>query len=106
MWTSDGVAQVRATLEIFAQEACAGDSLASSSGELLPGASNAWVDLPRATLPVPPVAGSALVRCELIPVTGEVAEARFDSLFLRRAVLIFADGFESGTPSSWSALVP
>jgi hypothetical protein len=85
---------------------CAGPPLATSQGTtLLTDTDGGWVRIER-PLTAPNEAVAALCSVSLAAPGAAPFDARIDRLTLSGPAPIFADGFESGDTSAWSASAP
>ncbi len=97
---------VGALLEAFASPDCTGEPLAGASSVPLAGdGGDLWQVLPAGALQVPDAAGSVLISFVVQAGTAAGFDVGFDDLLLFEQQ-IFADSFESGDTSEWSATVP
>ncbi|NJL29614.1 MAG: DUF11 domain-containing protein [Thermoanaerobaculia bacterium] len=93
---------------MFSVPACAGTPFASATAvnTLVADTNDTWTEWQADDVTLLP--GTVSVRCDLV-ITNALAasfEVYLDQLRLEGAGLIFADGFESGDTSAWTAQVP
>ena len=102
--TGSGYATV--SISWYNQPGCGGSWLSETSTSGI-SSSNGWTDLPAAVGQAPATAQSALVylTCYKLTSDGEL-QASFDHVVFSPNAPIFADGFESGNTSAWSAALP
>ena len=98
---------VFAMVELFAEDECSGPVLGASATDPLANAGG-WSALDTATIAVSDSdsVSSARVSLAIEPSGQTDIELRCDNLFFRVASLVFADDFESGDLTRWSAAVP
>jgi hypothetical protein len=94
------------TIAWYDQPGCGGAWLSGTSTSGIY-SSNGWIEIPAAVGQAPPTAQSALVYlvCYKMSSDGEL-QTSFDHVVFVLDPPIFADGFESGTTSAWSATLP
>ncbi len=107
--TGAGLPAAGIALEVYGQASCAGPVLATLPSVTVSGdTGGAWEDLE--TSPTALTAAARSVRLVLIAAAGPDPSAdfvaAFDNLAVRRWVVLFADGFESGGTTVWTSTAP
>lgn len=94
------------SFEFYSQPGCAGTFLRNEIVASLAGnTAGSWSKRLFGSAEPPSEAISVLVRFSVEFGLAETTEVYFDSLFATGDLLIFADGFESGSTSSWSNVI-